>query len=83
MIEVSAVAVVDGATVVIGPPSMADRVGASGAPGRELFPAHAVEDEQHDLARIDGDPRKPARRIVGVSEQRRHDVRHAGPAVVR
>ena len=50
MIDVSAVAVVDGATVVMGPPLHATAsVGARARRGLELLPAEAVEHEQHDL----------------------------------
>ena len=48
-IELSAVAVVVGATVVIGPPSIATSVGISVPVRLQLLPAEAVEHEQHHL----------------------------------
>ena len=47
--SVSAVAVVVGATVVIGPPAIAASVGSSVAVLLQLLPPEAVEHEQHDL----------------------------------
>ena len=49
MIDVSAVAVVDGATVVIGPPSNVASVGICAAVLDELLPAETVEHQEHDL----------------------------------
>ena len=65
MIEVNAVAVVDGATVVIGPPSNVASVGMCALYSHELLPTESVEDQDDDLA--------------GVAHRGRHPVRSAAP----
>ena len=56
--EVSAVAVVDGATLVIGPPAIDVRIGCEVAPFLELLPAEPVEHQQHHLVGTDRDRRE-------------------------
>ena len=84
MIEVSAVAVVDGATVRDRPAAHRRQRRAPGA-GRasQLLPAQAVEHEQHDLAGV-GDGRRasrPAASLRPPAEERRDEVvRRMAPA---
>ena len=75
-------AVVDGATVVIGPPLHRGDGGDGRQPGLHLLPAEAVDHEQHDLVGVGQQRREPPRCLVGRPQQRRHDVGDAGPAVV-
>ncbi len=71
-IDVSAVAVVAGRTVVIGPPSM-PRASACAAVLLDRVPPETVEDQQHDLLCVAHDRREPG--CVAGAEQRRHEAR--------
>ena len=66
VIDVSAVAVVVGTTVRIGPPAMAASVGGEVAARLELVPAQPVEHEQHDLVGVDRRGRRHPGRAVGA-----------------
>jgi len=70
------VAVVDGTTLEMGPPTMAASVGAM-AWRVASCPAEAVEHQQHDLGRLDRGGREPRRQVVAGLEQRGHHVADA------
>ena len=84
-IEVRAVAVVDGTTVVDGPSGHRRQRRRQGQPILELLPAEPVEHQQDDLvgARHDGSGiHAGSRSMAAGREQGRHDVADAGAAVV-
>ena len=82
LIDVSAVAVVLGATVVIGPPARPAKVGARRRRPCELVPAEAVEHEEHHAIGVERGGRQPRRGIVGEVQQGGHHVRDAGTVVL-
>ena len=85
-IEHSAVAVVVGATVVIGPPASDVSTGISAAALLSCSQPEPVEDQQHDLLG-GGDRRRHPRRQAGRPrlrpEQGGDDAAHVGAGVVR
>ena len=74
-IDVSATGVVDGTTVVIGPPVSAAISGRHSGWGPDCFPAEAVEHEEHDGARTRDRFGQPLDRAA--AEQRRHHCTHS------
>ena len=81
VIDVSAAGVVDGTTVVIGPPAIAASSGSAVGTPRERVPAQAVEHEQHDGAAPATGAGQPLDRPH--AEQRRHHAGDVGARVVR
>ena len=83
MIDVSAVAVVDGTTDVIGPPGHGPDERHERAVLLQLLPAESVEDQEQHLRRVEGDRGEPRRDAVATRpQQRRDDVREARTGVV-
>ena len=80
--EVSAVAVVDGATVVIDRPSIAAMVGTVDSRACSCSQPRPSTTNSTTWSASASNAGNHARCLVGRPQQRRHDVGDAGPAVV-